>query len=121
MVDQDEARALARAAGVRLEAFGGTEGGVIGALAAVGLFASGNDGRVVHREGWRWPDDFAGRQPVSAIRARGVDAVLQGDATVEDGLVDVGKHLRPSYRQRRVVLFVEPAGAAGEWRALKLP
>lgn len=121
IVSQEDARALAAAAGVHLEGFGGSEGGVIGALAAVGLYASGEDGRVVHREGWSWPDDFAGRQPVAAVRARGVDAVLAGAKAVEEGTVDVGKHLRPSYRQRRVVLFVEPAGAAGEWRALKLP
>lgn len=120
IVRQEDARDAARVAGVHLEGFGGTEGGVIGALAAVGLLASGEDGRVVHRDGWPWPDDFCGRQPVAAIRARGVDLLLAGGRPVEQGMVDLGKHLRPSYRGRRVVLFVEP-GDDGEWRAVKLP
>jgi hypothetical protein len=123
LVSQEEARGLAGAAGVHLEGFGGTEDGVIGALAAVGLLAGGDDGRVVHRPGWTWPDGFRGRQAVGEITARGVDAVLvrETGAEVRRGTVDIGKHLRPSYRGGRVVLFVEAAGAAEEWRALKLP
>jgi hypothetical protein len=122
-VRQAEARALAGATGVHLEGFGGTEDGVIGALAAVGLLAGGDDGRVVHLPGWTWPDRFNGPQPVDDIRARGVEAVLvrETGAPVGRGTVDVGKHLRPSYRGGRVVLFVESAGPTGQWRALKLP
>jgi len=49
IVDQDEAHALAARLGVHLEGLGGTtEQGVIGALAAVGLASTGEDGRVVH-------------------------------------------------------------------------
>jgi tRNA(Ile2) C34 agmatinyltransferase TiaS len=132
VVRQDEARALAARHGVYLEGFGGTEDGVIGALAAIGLLATGDDGRVVHLAGWRWPDDFAGHQPVSAVRARGVDEIRAGEdgPAIEHGTVDIGKHLRPSYRGGRVVLFVEPEprGAAGggnagacRWSARKLP
>lgn len=135
VVDQAEARALAARAGMHLEGLGGTEDGVIGALAAVGLLASGDDGRVVHRPGWGWPDAFAGPRPVAEVRARGVDVVREhgsGDE-VTSGIVDVGKHLRPAYRGGRVVLFVEATERAGapaaepgrapapEWRALKLP
>lgn len=121
-VGQAEARTLARRAGVHLEGFGGTEDGVIGALAAVGLLAGGDDGRVVHRPGWEWPDGFCGPQEVAAVRARGVDAVLVAGSgrAVEAGVVDLGKHLRPSYRGGRVVLFVEPAGVPETWQALKL-
>src|SRR5206468_2152591 len=54
VVHQEDARRLAAAVGLHLEGLGGTEGGVIGALAAVGLSAGGDDGRVVqHGE---WPD-----------------------------------------------------------------
>jgi hypothetical protein len=122
-VRQEEARALARTAGLHLEGFGGTEDGVIGALAAVGLLAAGDDGRVVHLAGWAWPDAFSGPQPVEAIRSRGVERVLVAatGATVEQGVVDVGKHLRPSHRGGRIVLYVEAVGAPGQWRALKLP
>jgi hypothetical protein len=134
-VRQEEAMTLARTHGIVLEALGGTGDGVIGALAAVGLRASGEDGRVVHRPGWLWPDPFSGEQPVSAVLASGVEEIRAPTGTVTDGVVDVGKHLRPSFRGGRVVLFVErahpddPTGApAGEgdpskarWKALKLP
>jgi hypothetical protein len=46
VVVQEEAYALARRLGVHLSAHGGTGGGVIGALAGVGLRMSGDDGRV---------------------------------------------------------------------------
>ena len=124
VVRQDEARHLAHSCGVHLEGFGGTEDGVIGALAAVGLLAAGDDGRVVNLTGWDWPDPFAGMQSVEAVRARGVDEVRDAGsgATVESGLVDIGKHLRPSYRGGRVILFVEPFDleTTTQWRALKL-
>lgn len=125
VVDQAEARSLAKRAGVWLEGFGGTEAGVIGALAGVGLAAAGNDGRVVNRTGWGWPDPFAGVRSIAEVRGRGVDDVREATsgASVDDGLVDVGKHLRPSYRGGRVVLFVERGEPNDEaqWRALKLP
>jgi hypothetical protein len=132
-VRQEDALALARAHGIILEALGGTGDGVIGALAAVGLRACGDDGRVVHRPGWRWPDDLSGEQPVAAVLASGVDEILAPTGTVGDGIVDVGKHLRPNFWGGKVVLFVEPASAgdggaapgredpAARWKALKLP
>jgi hypothetical protein len=124
LVSQVEARALARRCGVHLEGLGGTEDGVIGALAGVGLLAAGDDGRVVHRSGWEWPDPFAGVQPVAALHERGVDEVRDAatGARVDDGLVDIGKHLRPSWRGGRVVLYVEPpVPDRPHRRALKLP
>jgi hypothetical protein len=124
LIEQKEARELARACGVFLRGFGGTEDGVIGALAGVGLLAAGDDGRVVDRPGWGWPDAFAGEQPLDVVRARGVDEVREAETNrlVEGGVIDVGKHLRPNYRAKRVVLYVQPIGAPGEsrWRALKL-
>ncbi|HEX6534711.1 MAG TPA: hypothetical protein VF041_08935 [Gemmatimonadaceae bacterium] len=118
-VRQAEARALAARHGIHLEGLGGTEDGVIGALAAVGLLAWGSDGRVVHLAGWPWPDPFAGEQPVRAVLARGVGAirVLSSGEMVRDGVVDVGKHLRPAWRDGSAVLFVE--GGNGRWRAVK--
>lgn len=128
LLSQADARHVAATAGIFLEGLGGTDGGVIGALAAVGLLAGGDDGRVIHRPGWEWPDHFAGPHPIPAVLARGVDVVRDARTGVEvaAGTVDVGKHLRPSYRQGKVVLFVEPdngvgAGDASAWRAVKLP
>lgn len=130
-VRQEEARTLAGAHGIHLEGFGGTEGGVIGALAAIGLAAGGNDGRVVHLEGWTWPDSFSGWRTLETVRERGVAEVrgATSNTVVSAGLIDVGKHLRPSFRAGQVVLIVERVeGAEGDasrdelprWRALKL-
>ncbi|MDP1892176.1 MAG: hypothetical protein Q8K55_14880 [Gemmatimonadaceae bacterium] len=125
VIQQKEARELARRCGVFLRGFGGTEDGVIGALAGVGLLAAGEDGRVVDRPGWGWPDTFAGEYPVGVVQSRGVDEVREAktDQLIEAGVVDVGKHLRPSYRGGRVVLYVQRAGeeTSPHWSALKLP
>lgn len=125
VVTQDEARAVAARAGCHLEGLGGSEQGVIGALAAVGLIAGGSDGRVVHLASWPYPDDFSGPHAISEIKGRGVDQVrqIEPDLAVIGGSVDIGKHLRPSWREGRVVLYVEPAeaGTAVRWRAVKLP
>lgn len=120
LVDQVEARAVAARAGCHLEGLGGTEQGVIGALAAVALAAGGNDGRVIHLDEWPWPDQFSGLQPVAAILGRGVQEIrtASGDA-VSHGMVDVGKHLRPNWRNGRVVLLVDTGADGAPWRALK--
>jgi hypothetical protein len=109
VVDQAEARTLAARHGIHLKGLGGTEDGVIGALAAVGLVAAGNDGRVVHIG--PWPDDLSGVQDARLLLARGVDEIrqLQTGRPVIDAMVDVGKRLRPNYRDSRVVLFVAPS------------
>ena len=122
VVSQDEARAVAAQSGCHLEGLGGTNQGIIGALAAIALIDGGNDGRVVHVDEWPWPDELRGVQPVAAIHGRGVGEIrmLSGDAFVGD-VVDVGKHLRPNWRAGRMVLFVEPLERAGAVsRAAKL-
>ena len=124
IVRQHEARDLARTCGIHLEGLGGTEDGVIGALAAVGLAATGDDGRVVHIGDW--PDDLAGPQPVKQIEQRGVEVrcYVTGNA-VKSGAVDVGKHLRPNMSGGEIVLFVtavpdREAGSGPNWQAVRL-
>jgi hypothetical protein len=112
---------VADTSGCHLEGLGGTNGGIIGALAAVALACGGDDGRVVHVEGWPWPDPFCGPQSVAAVHGRGVAEIRtpSGEAFAGD-MVDVGKHLRPNWRNGRIVLFVEPpADGRSIWRARK--
>jgi tRNA(Ile2) C34 agmatinyltransferase TiaS len=114
-VYQQEARNLAAAHGIYLEGLGGTEDGVIGALAAVGLAASGNDGRYVQIGTIR---DLEGMQPLSTVLATGIIAVQTVDAQpVIDGLVLADK-LRPARRDGQPILFVERQ--ADHWLPLKL-
>jgi hypothetical protein len=122
IVTQADARRVADGSGCYLEGLGGTNQGVIGALAAVAFAASGDDGRVVHVDEWPWPDPFSGVQSVTAIRDRGVADIrtTAGESFAGDE-VDVGKHLRPNWRSGRIVLLVEPPETAGSpWRAAKV-
>lgn len=117
VVSQAEARELATAHGIYLEGLGGTNDGMIGALAAVGLFAGGNDGRVVAID--NHPDDLEGQQAASFLHSRGVAEirVVDSDEILRAGKVDVGKHLRPNYRDGKVVLYVE--STRNGWQAVR--
>lgn len=115
LVTQDEARLLAAAHDIPLLGLGGDESGVIGALAAVGLAASGEDGRypLVGRS-----RELAGLQPVAVLLAAGVAAVQTRDGRpVTSGLVQCDK-LRPARRGGRPILVVEQAG--DYWLPVKL-
>jgi len=115
VVTQEDARALAAAHSISLAGLGGTQAGVIGALAAVGLAADGDDGRYVMVGQAR---GLRGLHPVSAVLAAGVSEVrtLQGHR-VTQGLILTDK-LRPARRQGRPVAIVE--WVEGYWRPLKL-
>ena len=115
LVTQAEARSLAAAHDIRLLGLGGTQDGVIGALAAVGLAASGEDGRYVLVGRSR---ELAGVQPVEVLLKAGIAAVrtLEGEP-VTGGLVAVDK-LRPARRGGQPVAVVEWAG--DHWLPLKL-
>jgi tRNA(Ile2) C34 agmatinyltransferase TiaS len=115
VVTQEEARALAAAHDILLAGLGGTEAGVIGALAAVGLAAGGEDGRYVMVGQSR---ELRGFRPVSAVLAAGIADVQTLDGLrVNQGLILTDK-LRPARRGGRPVAVVE--WAEGYWRPLKL-
>lgn len=119
IVTQDEARSLAAHHDVHLEGLGGTEGGVIGALAAVGLAATGNDGRVIYLEGW--VDELSGVTSLAELAVCGVTVRREDGQAVREGTVDVGKKLRPNCRDGGIVLTVVPNPSDGsDWMALKL-
>lgn len=123
LVSQDDALRLAERFGIHLEGLGGTEDGVIGALAAVGLVAEGNDGRVVQIG--HWPDNLSGWQDVTMLDARGVEMrCVETNRPLQINRIDVGKHLRPNYREKRVVLFARPAHGPESprdgWEAVRL-
>jgi tRNA(Ile2) C34 agmatinyltransferase TiaS len=64
LVTQKEARALAAVNSIYLHGISGDEGGVIGALAAVGLAASGDDGRYIQLGMIR---ELTGLQPIKSL------------------------------------------------------
>ncbi len=123
LLTQRDAIDLAESRGIHLEGLGGTNGGQIGALAAVGLARGGNDGRVIFRGDSRADlFDVTGVLAAEDILRRGVDLILSMDdhQTVSTGSIYVGKRLRPNLRNHQVILFVEPTDIDGHWAAKKL-
>ncbi|BAI60519.1 conserved hypothetical protein [Methanocella paludicola SANAE] len=117
VVNQERARSVAANAGIRLEGLGGTEGGVIGSVAGIGLAASGSDGRFLLRGRNR---ELIGPQPVWALLSSGIDQVMTIDGRlVNDGMIAIRKSPTPSFVQGRAVLFVEESD--GGYVALKRP
>jgi hypothetical protein len=106
---QDAARSLAARKRVYLEGLTGDHGGVIGALAAVGLHASAHDGRIL------WPRELRQaanqRRTLAELRAlKGVDRVRTIEGTVLDGndeTVELGAWPRTVWIEGESVLLVE--------------
>ena len=101
---------------IRLQGLTGTHGGIIGALAAVGLHRAGNDGRFLWLPGLR---ELSGRLPVAEICMRGqIDCVrpLVGLNLPSETLVELGGWVRPILRSGQAVLYVEELN--NEWHIL---
>jgi hypothetical protein len=124
LLAKDDALRVAAEAGLHLEPLGGTGGGVIGALAAVGLLTTWNSGRVVHCARFPPPAfDATGLHDADELYEWGVDdivAVEDGQRVVR-GVIDLGKRLRPNLRDGRVVLYVA-RGLSGDapWMAQRV-
>lgn len=92
---------------IRCEGLTGTGGGVIGALAGVGLHHAGNDGRFLWLPGLR---ELSGAYPVEEVIARGhverICTLDHKDLALET-MVDVGEWVRPVLRNGRSTLYVE--------------
>ena len=112
----DRSPAVGREHGIFLDGLGGTEDGVIGVLAAVGLASLHEQGRIIYLGSAR-PDihDVGGWQSVEALHRLGIDEVrrLDSGAPVPAGQVNVGKRLRPNFCQGKIVLFVSPWEPSG--------
>jgi hypothetical protein len=115
VLSQAEAHELAATHDILLTGLGGSQDGVIGALAAVGLAASGEDGRYLLVGRTR---DLSGLQEIQAVLQAGISEVLTTDGqTVTQGLVQAEK-LRPARRGGQPVLVVE--WQDDHWQPLKL-
>jgi len=125
LVAQSQARRLAQSHGIFLEGLAGTQDGVIGALAAVGLVASRNDGRVIQRGPIQLGTfDISSICSIDEVYRRGVDEVrcIESHRRVTDGQVDLGKRLRPNLREGQVVLYVSSPGPSEQpdlWQAVR--
>jgi hypothetical protein len=101
---------------IQLEGLTGTHGGIIGALAAVGLHREGSDGRFLWLPGLR---GLSGILPAAEICARGhIDGIrpLDGTNLSPATLVNVGEWARPILHGGQAILFVEEQN--NEWHIL---
>jgi hypothetical protein len=101
-----EAVALAGGCAVSLSAHGGDGGGVIGALAAIGLHLGGDDGRFLWMPGLR---DLAGHVTYDQLRSLApIDAARDpaGQEPKGDDIIDLGDWIRPVLRGSRSVLLL---------------
>ena len=104
LVTQSAARALASHFNLLIEGLAGSQDGIIGALAAVGLAASGEDGRYLSVGRSR---ELSGLQEVATVLATGIEEIYTLDGKpVLAGPVMADK-LRPARRAGRPVLYVE--------------
>src|SRR5262249_51531027 len=103
-----EAMALAARAGFRLEGATGDHGGIIGALACVGLRKTGNDGRFVWVEGVRELDGIATAGHL--LETTGIDVLRNVSGLKQPGaedLIDVAPWPRPVLLDHKAVLLIE--------------
>lgn len=106
ILTQGRARALARNHKLPLEGLGGTEDGVIGAVAGVGLAGAGNDGRFL-RLGSK---DLRGTYSVEELLNNGVDSIytIEGIPVLKGTIFNKeNKLVRLCPLNGQVVLFVE--------------
>ena len=100
-----------------LREIGGTGLGIIGALAAVGLRASGNDGRFLDFGGCR---QIEGSMSVEQLRqAAGVATVQtpEGEKPSDNEIVDTQDWVRPELQQGRPVILIERQG--DQWQTIR--
>lgn len=108
IVTQERAREVAKNCSIQFEGLGGTQGGVIGAIAGLGLASIKNDGRFLLKGKNR---ELKGIRPISEIFGAGIDEILtlNGEAVTE-GCVEILKNATPSFIHGKAVLFVEKKG-----------
>jgi hypothetical protein len=107
ILTQEKARELAKNLNIRLAGLGGSEDGVIGAMAGLGLAVNLNDGRFIQRKKLR---DVVGPCSIEQLLAAGVDEVCTIDGrTITSGIVmnEGNKSPKACPVNGRTILFVE--------------
>jgi hypothetical protein len=118
----DAARELARQSKIMLEEVGGSGAGAIGALAAVGLHRSGNDGRFIWLPNMR---RLAGKLSLSDL-GETLGAQVRTEAGEDlplNAMIELGEWIRPVLRQGRAILLAEKEELNGQstWRLVDKP
>jgi tRNA(Ile2) C34 agmatinyltransferase TiaS len=107
IVTQQRALNVAGNCDIRVEGLGGTNGGIIGAVAGIGLASMQNDGRFLLKGRNR---ELTGVRSAEEVLGAGIDQILtlQGK-NITEGIIKIPKNATPSFIHGKAVLFVEPA------------
>lgn len=111
LLTQKEAIELATEANIYLEGFLGSLDGIIGALAAVGLRQSGNDGRFIWLEG-KELRDFSGIYTAKELfELSNFDEIKskENNFVKQDEKINVDEWIRPVLTNNKITLIVEPS------------
>ena len=122
VLSADPARALAEQKDIQLEGINGSGAGVIGALAAIGLHASGDDGRFVWLPKLRELDGIY--TVADLIKLLEVDVTtISGEALPPSAEIETVDWMRPVMRGGRAILLAERENQDGEilWRFADKP
>jgi tRNA(Ile2) C34 agmatinyltransferase TiaS len=103
----DDAIALAQRSGICLKGFTGTHGGMIGALAAVGLRKAGNDGRFLMVKGMRKKMGVMTTQEI--LEETGVEEIVTRElqTLTENCKIMLDEWWRPILKNNRATLIVD--------------
>ena len=106
VLDRRTAETIGARSGVRLASLGGSGDGVIGALAAVGLAANGNDGRFLQLGDIR---SIGNTATVKELLKAGIDAVwdLRGKNLADSRMIMTDGWVRPELINHNAILVVE--------------
>ncbi len=102
----ERAQYLAKNSGIKLERFGETENGVIGAVAGIGLAFTKNDGRFLQIGRIR---ELKGPQPVEKFITEGIDIFTRDGRSITDGIIinEGNKPVKPCLINGKIILFVD--------------
>ena len=118
VLQQAQARRLGDELGVHVSGHGGTHDGILGALAAVGLQLSGNDGLFITLPGLgnlpteATVDELLASGPIDDVRDGGGHRPAPGE------LIELGDWVRPVLLGGRAVLLLDPPLRHGDGRRL---
>jgi hypothetical protein len=111
VLHMDEANALAKDTGIYLKGFTGTHEGIIGAMAAVGLRATGNDGRFIWRRSKKELREIkagiiGSNQLINELELGSIED-LNGSMPQASDKVYLHDWVRPVLKNNKAVLIVE--------------
>jgi hypothetical protein len=109
VLTQQEAIQIAEKNEIKLEGLTGTKDGIIGALAAIGLRNSGNDGRFIWQPGKQLRDLTGSLTVEELLRGTQIDAVMTRDGKIldPDDMIDLTDWVRAVLIDKKTYIIAE--------------